>query len=62
MSKLGVCRTCGYGPVAKNALVCPNCSKYNPAPGFITKWLGRIITLVIIVFIVAVVLAVASSG
>jgi len=60
--RIGICKTCGHTPVAKNALVCPSCGRLSPNPGFFSKWISRLVTLVFIAIAIAIVITVVSSN
>jgi len=36
----GKCRHCGYEPVAYDADICPNCARWHPNPGVVSKYAG----------------------
>ena len=62
MSKLGYCRTCQFAPIATNAPICPNCGKVNPNPGFLSKWIPRVVVVAFLLMIVAAVIAYNAGG
>ena len=50
--KLGTCKVCHYGPVAKDAIVCPQCGQVAPNPGFISQVVNFIVgTIVTVIFL-----------
>lgn len=61
MARIGNCRRCGYVPVARGAIVCPQCGVMNPNPSFVSKWFSRLLVLVAIGVAVAVFIAVMSN-
>jgi RNA polymerase subunit RPABC4/transcription elongation factor Spt4 len=48
--------------VATNAIICPYCGRTSPAPGFFTKWIGRIITVIVVVVLIAFVIAIIGNN
>jgi len=62
MGRIGNCRRCMYAPVARGAIVCPNCAVVNPNPSFIGKWFSRLLVVVFIAMIIAAFIAYSSNG
>jgi RNA polymerase subunit RPABC4/transcription elongation factor Spt4 len=62
MARIGDCKRCGYFPVARGAIVCPQCGVVSPNPSFVGKWFNRLLVVVAIVVAVAVLIAVTNGG